>query len=80
MRFDLNLFLKTFETTPEQFKQHFLELSSFPNHSKIFTKASKYGEEVVVAAAAGGNFQNPSLCRLLDNWSIYAAELHTSCP
>ena len=56
--------------------QLFLELTSFPNHSKIFTDGSKCSEKVAAAAAADGNFQNPSLCSLADNCSIYTAELH----
>ena len=56
---------------------NFFELSSsFPNHSKILTDGSKCSEKVAAAAAADGNIQSPSLCRLPDNFSIYTAELH----
>ena len=76
VRLDLTKFKKA-ETNPEQYKQFFLELSSsFPNHSKIFTDGSKYNEKVAAAAAADSNFENPLLCRLPDNCSIYTAELH----
>ena len=54
----------------------FLELSSFPNHSKIFTDGSKCSETVAAAAAADGNFQTHLVCRLPYNFSIYTAELH----
>ena len=75
VRFNLTK-LKKSETKPEQYKQLFLELSSYPNHSKIFTDGSKCNEKVAAAAAADGNFQSPSWCRLPYNCSIYTAELH----
>ena len=75
VRFILTKF-KISETNPEQYKQLFLELSSYPNHSKFFADGSKCNEKVAAAAAADSNFQNPSLCGLPDNCSIYTAELH----
>ena len=77
VRFDLIKF-KNAETNPEQYIQLFVELSSYPNHSKIFTDGSKCNEKVAAAAAAeaaDSNFKSP-LCRLPDNCSIYTAELH----
>ena len=77
VRFDLTKLKKKSETNPEQYKQLFLESSSsFPNHSKIFTDGSKCSEKVDAAAAADGNFQSHSFCRLPDNCSVHTVELH----
>ena len=80
VRFDLTKFKKS-ETNPEQYKQLFLELSSsYPNHSKIFTCGFKCNEKVAAAAAADGNFQSPSLCRLQVLYLYCWTACHSSCP
>ena len=68
--------LKKGNTSPEIFKQLFLEKTSvYSNYEKVFTDGSLQGEAVGAAAVPSKKTQKTSQLRLPDGSSIYTAEL-----
>ena len=63
-------------TSPEIYKQAFLEITSqHQNYVQIFTDGSKVDEKVAATAVSSVAPNSPVSCRLRDHCSIYTAEL-----
>ena len=63
-------------TSPEIYKQAFLEITSqHHNYVQIFTEGSKVDEKVATAAVSLVSLNSPFSCPLRGHCSIYTAEL-----